>query len=66
MKTHKHHPVANTPEVFSSFVGCCVKGVVRQDSETTLVFDCGWGLTFNHEHGSFWAETPEKRSAAPL
>lgn len=59
---HKHGGTAsNTMECWSTFIGCTVRGVVRNASpegSKTFVFDCGWGLTVFHT-GTFWVESPE-------
>ena len=62
-KEHNHRTTSNTDEVFSTFIGCKDKGLVRNRSTTggtvlILVFDCGWGLAVN-DNGSHWTEEPE-------
>ena len=59
---HNHATTGNTDEVFRTFIGCQVKGLLRdRNSEggpvRILVFDCGWGLAFN-DNGSHWTESP--------
>jgi hypothetical protein len=57
---HKHGVTSNTDEVFRTFIGCGIRGLIKETCERTLVFDCGWGLTFNTEHGSYWTESPDE------
>lgn len=59
-KKHNHGVTSNTTDCFSTFIGCSVKGVINHRSEHTLVFECGWGLTFSGEHGSYWVDSPEE------
>ena len=64
MNIHIHNTTANTDECFRTFIGCKVKGLVREvtfDGEhaNILVFDCNWGLAFN-SNGSHWSVNPEK------
>jgi len=59
---HNHAAIANTDEVFRTFIGCQVKGLLHdQNTEggpvRILVFDCGWGLAFN-DNGAHWTEPP--------
>lgn len=61
---HDHSTTSNTDEVFRTFIGCTVKGLVRErtsngEHANILVFDCGWGLAFN-SNGAHWAEDPDK------
>lgn len=62
MSTHDHGATANTLDSPQSFIGCKVSGVMRaisgRDGGFTIVFDCGWGLTFSGK-GAFWCETPD-------
>lgn len=60
---HKHSTTSNTDEVFRTFIGCRVKGLVREitfngNHAIILVFECGWGLAFNN-NGSHWTKSPE-------
>ena len=57
---HTHNAVANTDEVFSTFIGCRVKGMLHAEvgEIIILVFSCGWGLAFN-SNGAHWTENPE-------
>ena len=60
---HNHSMTSNTNEVYRTFIGCRVKGLVRKTSSDghhadILVFDCGWGLAFN-SNGSHWTVSPE-------
>ena len=62
MKEHNHSITSNTNEVFRTFIGCRVKGLVREITSegrhaVILVFDCGWGLAFN-SNGSHWTVKP--------
>ena len=55
---HNHSTTSNTDEVFRTFIGCRVKGLVREltcggHHANILVFECGWGLAFN-SNGSHW------------
>lgn len=64
MATHNHNTTSNTDEVFRTFIGCRVKGLVREIAfeghhADILVFDCGWGLVFN-SNGSHWTITSEE------
>jgi len=64
MKNHNHNAVANTDECFRTFIGCRVKGLVREITfeghhANILVFDCGWSLAFN-SNGAHWVVDPEK------
>jgi hypothetical protein len=59
MKKHEHGVTSNTDDVFRSFIGCTVRGLIINREERVLVFQCGWGLTFNVVHGSYWVESPE-------
>lgn len=56
---HNHLEASNTEEVFSTFIGCQVRGVVhdRRGDTVILVFHCGYGLAFK-DNGSHWVETP--------
>ena len=60
---HNHLVTANTDEVFRTFIGEKVKGILHdfafENQQTILVFECGWGLAFN-SNGSHWTENPEK------
>ena len=70
MTAHLHGSVgSNNRKVFTTFVGCTVRGVLlsalpigRKDLNAgtkTLVFECGWGLTIG-SNGSHWTEQPEE------
>lgn len=59
---HDHATTSNTDEVFKTFIGCQVKGVLHNrntegDNVKILVFACGWGLAFN-SNGAHWTESP--------
>jgi len=58
---HNHGTTSNTDEVFRTFIGEKVKGILHGfgygHSKVILVFDCGWGLCFN-SNGSHWVENP--------
>ena len=61
-KEHNHGTTSNTDEVFRTFIGCEVKGVLHKRTPEggeviILVFSCGWGLAFN-ENGAHWTESP--------
>lgn len=68
LKAHQHGVCSNSHETFSTFVGCTVKGFLkncfplgRRDLSAgtkTLLFECGWGLTVSSK-GSYWVESPE-------
>jgi hypothetical protein len=70
-KEHKHGVTSNTHECFQTFVGCRVKGFLKnalpnggsRQGTKTLVFECGWGLTIA-SNGSFWVESPKDVSRA--
>jgi len=60
---HNHTVAGNTSEVYLTFVGCVVKGLLREqtfDGECAdiLVFECGWGLAVN-SNGPDWIVKPE-------
>ena len=62
MEKHNHGTTSNTDEVFRTFIGCKVKGLVREITfdghhANILIFDCGWGLAFN-SNGSHWTVKP--------
>jgi len=64
MKGHNHGTVSNTNEVFRTFIGCRVKGLVREITSNghyanILVFECGWGLAING-NGSHWTVNPDE------
>ena len=64
MKEHNHGATSNTDEVFRTFIGCRVKGLVRENTfdghyANILVFECGWGLA-NNSNGSHWTVEPDK------
>ena len=71
--THNHGATSNTIGSFSTFIGCRLKGVLydalplgRLDlsrGTNTLVFECGWGLTFAG-NGSYWVECPQEIAQA--
>lgn len=55
---HVHNVPSNTIGCWSTFIGCTVKGVLRDVHSAgsyTLVFGCGWGLTVSRA-GTFWVE----------
>lgn len=58
---HNHGTTSNTDDVFSTFIGCKLKGVLHYydgRSHTILVFECGWGLVFCST-GAYWTMNPE-------
>ena len=61
MEKHNHATTSNTDEVFRTFIGERVKGMLHGfdfgHSKVILVFECGWGLCFN-SNGSHWTESP--------
>ena len=64
MSEHEHKTTCNTAEVYRTFIGCRVKGLVREITfhghhADILVFECGWGLAFN-SNGSHWTVYPEE------
>ena len=64
---HNHHVTSNTDGVFRTFIGCQVKGLLREITfeghyANILVFNCGWGLAFN-SNGSHWAIAPSEISS---
>lgn len=62
MTQHEHKAVANTDEVFLTFVGCRVKGLIHPPRDANynilLLFDCGWGIGIG-PLGGYWTERPE-------
>jgi hypothetical protein len=58
-EVHNHGKAANTDDAFATFTGCTVQGHIHHNGHRTLIFKCGWGLTFNY-NGSFWVENPEE------
>ncbi len=61
MGEHNHAIASNTDAVFSTFIGCTVKGVVHfydGRAQTVLVFECGWGLVFC-DTGAYYTIRPE-------
>jgi len=62
MEKHNHGATSNTDEVFRTFIGDKIKGILHGSdfghSNVILVFECGWGLCFS-SNGSHWAETPD-------
>ena len=59
---HNHATTSNTDEVFRTFIGCEVKGLLHNTNTEggeviILVFACGWGLAFN-DNGAHWTESP--------
>ena len=63
MKKHNHATTSNTGEVYRTFIGCKVKGLVQEATfdgnyAQILVFECGWGLAIN-SNGSHWTVNPE-------
>jgi len=64
---HNHGTTSNTDEVFRTFIGCEIKGLVREitfegQHANILVFQCGWGLALN-SNGSHWTVSPEEIQA---
>lgn len=68
-RTHEHGKAgSNNRNALLTFAGCIVKGVLigtlaghRGDfsqGSKTLVFECGWGLTFN-SIGAYYPTNPE-------
>ncbi len=62
--THNHSTTSNTDEVYRTFIGCRVKGLVREITHNghhadVLVFECGWGLAIN-SNGTHWTVNPEE------
>lgn len=65
---HKHGVTSNTQECFRTFIGCRVRGFLKNalpvgrcdlaGGTKTLIFECGWGLTIA-KNGSYWTESPE-------
>lgn len=60
---HNHSTTSNTDEVFRTFIGCKVKGMVQEitfekHNAIILIFDCAWGLAFNSS-GSHWTVSPD-------
>ena len=60
MSKHNHGTTSNTPDCFRTFIGCRVKGMLRDRDGYMLVFECGWALAFNTLHGSYWVESSEE------
>ena len=62
MEKHNHSTTSNTDEVFRTFIGERIKGILHGldfgHNKVILVFECGWGLCFN-SNGSHWTERPE-------
>ena len=62
MKEHNHSTTSNTDEVFRTFIGEKVKGILHGfdfgHDGVILVFECGWGLVLN-SNGTHWTEKPE-------
>jgi len=61
---HRHGTTSNTDGVFSTFIGCTVKGILHEGGgetrdATILVFECGWGLAFNY-NSSHWTVSPDE------
>src|SRR5437868_10973968 len=66
---HQHSCTSNTDECFRTFIGCTIKGLLRnvlpvgrvdlQSGNKTFVFECGWGLTIAG-NGSYWTESPDE------
>ncbi len=64
---HNHSAASNTEQVWQTFVGCTLKGHIR-DEETRnnvtdiLVFHCGWGLAIYQKADSLacWVEQPRE------
>lgn len=73
MKEHDHHCTANTTQCFRTFIGCRIKGLLKNilpigrpdlaAGNKTLVFECGWGLTIA-SNGSYWTESPNEIAKA--
>ncbi len=60
-KSHNHGTTSSTDEVFRTFIGCKVKGLLHFYngwSHRVLVFECGWGLVFCST-GAYWAINPD-------
>lgn len=61
-KEHNHTTTSNTDEVFSTFIGESLKGILHDRSSghdyTILVFECGWGLVLSF-NGSYWTENSD-------
>ena len=62
VKDHEHGCTSNTNQVFRTFIGCKVKGLVGQKTfdgyyADILVFECGWGLAING-NGAHWTVNP--------
>ena len=66
---HDHRGTAsNTRGAIMTFIGCQVKGLLesalplsRRDlaaGNKTIVFTCGWGLTFNR-NGAYWVDSTD-------
>ena len=58
MSVCNHAATSNTDQVFYTFAGCTVKGMLNSGSNRILVFECGWGLAISSV-GSHWTETPD-------
>jgi len=61
---HTHNTSSNTDEVYSTFIGCTVKGLLHTkdsggDTGIVLVFQCNWGLGFC-TNGNHWTVNPEE------
>jgi hypothetical protein len=48
-KTHNHMVTNNQKESWRTFIGDKIAGVLFEPTQTTLVFECGWGLSFEHD-----------------
>ena len=58
-KEHNHDGVtSNTKTVFTTFIGCTVRGFLREDKADILVFECGYGLAINY-NGAHWTVSKE-------
>ena len=67
MGQHNHGVASNTTDCFRTFIGCTVKGLLKDalpvgfndDSTHTLIFEGGEGLTFSAK-GTFWTESVDE------
>jgi hypothetical protein len=64
-KKHDHGACSNKTDSIITFIGCKVSGVLTNVHRggVTIVFACGWGLTFN-SNGAYWTEGPDKIQSA--
>lgn len=73
MKKHDHQCASNCRECFQTFLGHKIIGLLfnalplgRGDiarGTTTIIFDCGYGLTLS-SHGTYWVESPDDIKSA--